>query len=188
MKTLVIDTTFETLIVGVMDGKSELFKVINLDKLNHQKKLLSTVDEILREKSMTIEDIECIAVVVGPGSFTGIRIGIATALGLSFASNIKRVELNGFEVIGYQYSGKVGIEAGKGNMYVTNVANGNVGRIYFNEAGVVEEKSINRKDIDYVKNLALLVNDKIKDKIFSKTYTPLYVRESQAERMHDRNK
>ena len=77
MKTLVIDTTFETLIVGVMDGKSELFKVINLDKLNHQKKLLSTVDEILREKSMTIEDIECIAVVVGPGSFTGIRIGIA---------------------------------------------------------------------------------------------------------------
>lgn len=188
MKTLVIDTTFETLIVGVMDGKSELFKVINLDKLNHQKKLLSTVDEILREKSMTIEDIECIAVVVGPGSFTGIRIGIATALGLSFASNIKRVEVSAFEIVGYKYTGKIEIEAGRGNKYVANVEKGKVEKVYFNEVGIVEERSINRNDIDYVKNLTNVVNNKIKDEIFSKTYTPLYVRESQAERMHDRNK
>ena len=86
MKVLIIDTTWENLVVVGINDKKEYIRNIQLDKLNHQKTLLNTIDEVLKECVMGIGEVDAIAVVVGPGSFTGIRIGISTALGLSFES------------------------------------------------------------------------------------------------------
>ena len=187
MKTLIIDATFEKLIVGYVDKNVENIKEIDIEKSNHQKILLTAINEVLSEAKINLSDIECIALVVGPGSFTGIRIGISTALGLTFESDIKRLEVSAFEVLGYKYTGKVEIEAGKGNKYVADVKDGNVVNVYFNEAQSAEKNCISRKDVNYRKNLSCVVFDKINGKKFSKTYTPIYVRESQAERNYVKN-
>jgi tRNA threonylcarbamoyl adenosine modification protein YeaZ len=53
--------------------------------------LLPEIDILLKEASVTFDDIDLIAVSVGPGSFTGLRIGLSTAMGLSDATGIKTV-------------------------------------------------------------------------------------------------
>ena len=50
-------------------------------------KLLPLVDALLTDQSVTLAGVDAIAVVTGPGSFTGMRIGVGVAQGLSFASN-----------------------------------------------------------------------------------------------------
>ena len=182
MKILIIDTTWENLVVVGINDKKEYIRNIQLDKLNHQKTLLNTIDEVLKECAMGIGEVDAIAVVVGPGSFTGIRIGISTALGLSFESDTKRVELNAFEVIGYKYTGKVAVDAGHGNSYIAKINNGIIEDVTFLEGKEIKSGYIQRSDINYVKNLISLTKDKISSKKYSEGYTPFYVRPSQAER------
>ena len=54
-------------------------------------KLLSTIDDLLSEAGVAMRDLEVIAVSIGPGSYSGIRIGVSTALGLSRALGIECV-------------------------------------------------------------------------------------------------
>lgn len=182
MKILIIDTTWENLVVVGINDKKEYIRNIQLDKLNHQKTLLNTIDEVLKECVMGIGEVDAIAVVVGPGSFTGIRIGISTALGLSFESNTKRIELNAFEVIGYKYNGEVAVDAGHGNSYIAKVNNGTIENVTFLEGKEIKSGYIQRSDIDYVRNLISFTKDKISTKKYSEGYVPFYVRPSQAER------
>ncbi len=182
MKALIIDTTWENLVVIAINNDKEYIRNIQLDKLNHQKMLLKTIDEVLRESAIEIEEVDAISVVVGPGSFTGIRIGISTTLGLSFESQIKRIELNAFEVIGYKYSGKVAVDAGHGNSYIAKINNGIIEDVTFLEALDVKDSCMQRLDTDYLKNLILVTKDKINSKKYSEGYIPFYVRPSQAER------
>ncbi|MBL4635050.1 MAG: tRNA (adenosine(37)-N6)-threonylcarbamoyltransferase complex dimerization subunit type 1 TsaB [Kofleriaceae bacterium] len=55
---------------------------------SHSEILLSLVDEALRHASLTLRDLQTIAIGQGPGSFTGLRIGMATVKGLCFASEV----------------------------------------------------------------------------------------------------
>jgi tRNA threonylcarbamoyl adenosine modification protein YeaZ len=55
-------------------------------------------EELLKAKGISFKDISAIAVVVGPGSFTGIRIGIAWAKGVAVALNIPIIPINRFQV------------------------------------------------------------------------------------------
>lgn len=54
----------------------------------HSEKLLRTINSLLNSVHKTIKDVKGIAIVEGPGSFTSLRVGMATANGLSFALNI----------------------------------------------------------------------------------------------------
>ena len=49
--------------------------------------------------NISIEELDFIAINIGPGSFTGIRIGVSFAKGLSFAKNIPLIPINGFDII-----------------------------------------------------------------------------------------
>lgn len=181
MKTLLIDTTFDEMIVAYFDCDKEVVKEISLDKVNHQKKLLSTIDEIIKEIKIDINQLECVCVVVGPGSFTGIRIGISTGLGLTFGTKMKRVEINAFEVIGHQFTGKVEIEAGRGNRYLADINDGEVINIDFIEGIKSKTKYKERGDVVYSENLLKVAKAKIAKKEFCSNFIPLYVRKSQAE-------
>ncbi len=60
-------------------------------KKTHSERLMPLIDILLNESDKRIDDITCIAVAAGPGSFTGLRIGVATARGLAQALNVKAV-------------------------------------------------------------------------------------------------
>lgn len=84
MKTLFIDTHAELLTVAIIDG-------IEIDKKevesynSHSILLLPLIDSLLKEKNIEINDIDNIVVVNGPGSFTGIRIGLTVAKTIGYA-------------------------------------------------------------------------------------------------------
>jgi tRNA threonylcarbamoyladenosine biosynthesis protein TsaB len=65
----------------------------------HSEKLLTLVQDVLRSGETTLEQLDAIAVSIGPGSFTGLRIGLSTAKGLSFALDKPVLAVSTFEAI-----------------------------------------------------------------------------------------
>ena len=82
MIILAIDTTAACSSVALnIDGR--IVQKINASEFSHLQKLIPTVDELMREEKIDAKQLDAIAVSRGPGSFTGIRIGMATAKGLA---------------------------------------------------------------------------------------------------------
>lgn len=81
-----IDTATLTASVAVIRG-DELLAAGQSSVNTHSQRLLGLVDEALRAASLTLADLDGIAIGAGPGSFTGLRIGMATAKGLAFAAD-----------------------------------------------------------------------------------------------------
>ncbi|MDD3693471.1 MAG: tRNA (adenosine(37)-N6)-threonylcarbamoyltransferase complex dimerization subunit type 1 TsaB, partial [Oscillospiraceae bacterium] len=69
------------------DGKVLASSYINV-KLKHSQTLLPMIDAMLKNSGVGIDDIDMLAVAAGPGSFTGIRIGVAAVKGIAFARGI----------------------------------------------------------------------------------------------------
>jgi len=65
----------------------------------HSEKLLTLIQEVLRAGETTLQQLDAIAVSIGPGSFTGLRIGLSTAKGLSFALEKPVIAVSTFEAI-----------------------------------------------------------------------------------------
>ncbi|MCH8326055.1 MAG: tRNA (adenosine(37)-N6)-threonylcarbamoyltransferase complex dimerization subunit type 1 TsaB [Bacteroidetes bacterium] len=74
---------------------------INL-KNSHSEKIFSSINYVLKSADINIKDVEEIAVSTGPGSFTGLRIGMSAAKGLALGSNIPIVPVPTFEAIALQ--------------------------------------------------------------------------------------
>ena len=68
-------------------------------KLTHSSTLLPMVEEMLEHAQVTLKDIDCVAVAQGPGSFTGIRIGVATVKGLCWGAEKKAVGVSTLEAM-----------------------------------------------------------------------------------------
>lgn len=86
MLILALDTTTASGSVALLE-ETRLRAEMNAESgSSHSARLLRSVDELLRLNSLAIKDIDGFAVAAGPGSFTGIRIGLSTAKALAFAS------------------------------------------------------------------------------------------------------
>jgi len=86
MKILGIDTATPILALGIVDGDKVLSEIRFNAGQTHAQILLPNIEKILKDSSLQLEDLDGIALSIGPGSFTGLRIGLATAKGLCFAS------------------------------------------------------------------------------------------------------
>lgn len=186
MRALAIDTTRKILVIVLIDGDKLYKKVLNESNKKHNSLLLPSIDELLIENNLEIKDIDCFSAVTGPGSFTGIRIGIATINGLAFALNKPVVEVNSFELIAYNVKGEAVclIDALHGNCYGASVKDGCVTAMDFYESDSLPdgEKYYQNELCDYADELADIVKNKIKIKDFKERLIPLYLRKSQAER------
>lgn len=91
MKTLAFDTSTFTATAAVVDGRSVLAESSALQRAGHSERLLPLVDEVLARAGLPLAAVERIAVGLGPGSFTGVRLGLATAKGLQLATGIPLV-------------------------------------------------------------------------------------------------
>ncbi len=79
-----IDTSGDTGTVALAaDGKTVSVR-INTDTRNHAATINIHIDEVIKEAGITLDDVSAIAVCGGPGSYTGLRIGLATAKGLCY--------------------------------------------------------------------------------------------------------
>ena len=86
MKVLCVDTTTADLVVAIVhENKIEDFSVRGCGT-RHSETLCNRVDFALKQSGLTFSDIDAFACCIGPGSFTGIRIGIATLKGYLFQS------------------------------------------------------------------------------------------------------
>ncbi len=65
----------------------------------HSTTLLLMIEEVFKAAQLTVSDMDCIAVSAGPGSYTGLRIGVATAKGLAFADDIRCVGVSSLEAL-----------------------------------------------------------------------------------------
>jgi tRNA threonylcarbamoyladenosine biosynthesis protein TsaB len=70
-----------------------------LEEKSHASMLTVFVEELLKEKNLTIGDLDAVAVGKGPGSYTGLRIGISTAKGLCYGANIGLIAVNTLTVL-----------------------------------------------------------------------------------------
>lgn len=87
MLILAVDTTSPAGSAALL-RKTKLLGEINLDSpLTHSERVLPSVDFILKANSLKIGDVDAFAVAVGPGSFTGIRIGLSAVKSFALASN-----------------------------------------------------------------------------------------------------
>lgn len=87
MKTLAIDTTANTATCALVeDGRVRAVSTID-GLLTHSETMLPMIDEMLGHLALKIADVDIFAVAEGPGSFTGVRIGVSTIKGLAFSTN-----------------------------------------------------------------------------------------------------
>lgn len=91
MKMLCIDASGKTAACAVTDGDNILADSLLNTGLTHSQTLLPEVDRILKESDVDISEIDEFAVTTGPGSFTGLRIGLALVMGLAGNRPIRAV-------------------------------------------------------------------------------------------------
>jgi ribosomal-protein-alanine N-acetyltransferase len=116
---LLIDTTRDKLVLIILYGaKYDLF-ISKSRRHRHASMVLTEIDALLQKNGLNKDMIETIGVVVGPGSFTGIRIGVSTANALSYALGAKVIEINSLEVIiKLRDKGVAIIDCGNENYYI----------------------------------------------------------------------
>ncbi len=68
----------------------------------HSEKLIIMVDSVLKETKLKLTDLEAIAVSIGPGSFTGLRIGLSAAKGLALGAELPLIAVNEFDAMAVQ--------------------------------------------------------------------------------------
>ena len=102
MLVLAIDTATKIGSVALYDDKIGVIGEINLYvKVNHSNVIMDAVDSLFKLSGLNIKDVDRIAVTIGPGSFTGIRIGTARAKGLAYSLKKPIVGVNELDVLAH---------------------------------------------------------------------------------------
>lgn len=99
MIVLGIDSSTDNLAVGLADEQRAIASKMLTAPRQHGSRIIGLIDQILTETSTAKNDLGGIAVAIGPGSFTGLRVGLATAKGLAIGLKISLVGISTFDVI-----------------------------------------------------------------------------------------
>ncbi len=101
MRILAIDSSAVSASCAIVeDGGLTAQSFVNIG-LTHSQTLMPMIENTLRSAGKKLEEIDLIAVSAGPGSFTGVRIGVSTVKGLAFTHNICCAEVSTLEAIAY---------------------------------------------------------------------------------------
>ncbi len=105
MLVLAVDSATPCAGVALVEDNNVLYEeMANLGK-THSQTLMPMIDRALQVGGYSIMDLSAIAVTVGPGSFTGLRIGMGTVKGLSLAAGKPIVAVSTLETIAYNLTG-----------------------------------------------------------------------------------
>lgn len=131
-KVLALDSATEACSVAlIVDGEeASLFEV---SPQAHTKLLLPMVDMVLKEKGILLNDVDFLACGQGPGSFTGVRIGVSLAQGLAFGVEKKIVGVCNLEAMAYRVMVENNFE------YCVSVIDARMGEVYLGIYKLVSE-------------------------------------------------
>lgn len=99
MRILGIDTSTMAASVAVIEDNQLVCEYTINTKKTHSQKLMPMIENMLKESDLNINDIDLIGICVGPGSFTGLRIGMATAKAIAHVNNIPIVGVTSLEML-----------------------------------------------------------------------------------------
>lgn len=105
MTYLFLDTSSSTLILSLLKDDKEIDKIILENSKEHSIYAVSKLSEILNRNKLEPKDIDRIFVTVGPGSFTGIRIGVTIAKTYAYCLNKKITPISSLKMKILEYSG-----------------------------------------------------------------------------------
>jgi universal bacterial protein yeaZ len=101
LKILAVDTSSKLCSVAILEDKN-LIKKLELDNgLTHSETLMPLIQQLLNECSLSLNNINLLVSDIGPGSFTGIRIGVSSCKAFSDSLNIPCVGISSLEVLAY---------------------------------------------------------------------------------------
>jgi universal bacterial protein YeaZ len=122
MLTLAFDTSSKTAAVALLRDSDILYDNIINTGLKHSEVLLPAIDDALRAISVKIKDVDLFACTIGPGSFTGLRIGVSTLKGLILAT--------GKPAAGISSLAALALNAGKTSKLICSVMDAGRGQVY----------------------------------------------------------
>lgn len=185
MNFLAIDTTMPQLAIAVSANGKHKSYCYDIAPQKHNSVLLVKINEVLKDVGCTLNDMDCFGVVIGPGSFTGIRVGVATINAFAFALRKNVVEMTSLELARYTAKNEdilALIDCKHGNYYAALFKGEKVEYMEINEQ---EAKKYNVKHVYYDKasNEALffVMSDKVEQQAFVKRAKPFYMKKSSAE-------
>jgi tRNA threonylcarbamoyladenosine biosynthesis protein TsaB len=126
MRILAVDTCLPACSAAVTDGQVVVASTSEPMVKGHQERLATMVRELMGQAALGFGDLDRIAVTVGPGSFTGLRVGVAFAKGLASALGIPCVGVGTLEALAGEEAGvaAAAIDARRGQIYLQVFENG----------------------------------------------------------------
>jgi tRNA threonylcarbamoyl adenosine modification protein YeaZ len=111
MRTIAIDTSLAAGSVAACDGPARATRGLG-PAGEHARLLAAAIAEAAGELGWTPADAELVAVIRGPGSFTGLRVGVATAKAMAWAGGARLLGVSGFEVVAAETARLMSLESG----------------------------------------------------------------------------
>jgi tRNA threonylcarbamoyladenosine biosynthesis protein TsaB len=108
VRVLALDTCLAACSVAVLDGDRIAASATEAMERGHQERLAPLAREVMEQAGLAFADLDRIAVTLGPGSFTGLRVGLAFAKGLGLALGRPVIGLGCLEVLAAPFAGSPG--------------------------------------------------------------------------------
>lgn len=199
MNYIAVDTSGKhlTLLVEKNDAKYRYFE--ENCGVHHSVKVMTELEKLLLQANMTVENADFLAVCVGAGSFTGIRIGISTVKALAFAAKKPVLKITSFDTLAYNIDDEkilAVIDAGHNGYYVCPYLSGAAQNAIFVSGEDIKAykdftfvsgeelclKDISLKVVSVEEGLIKAIEKKKGEMSYDiNSLTPLYIRKSQAE-------
>ena len=103
MRVLAVDTASRVCSVAVVENQGLLAELTVNHGHTHSTHLMPMIDLLLSQCRLSVHDLDGFAVTIGPGSFTGLRIGLSTIKGLAFATGKPACGVSALEVLAWQF-------------------------------------------------------------------------------------
>jgi tRNA threonylcarbamoyladenosine biosynthesis protein TsaB len=153
---LAVETTGDLCSVAILKSETEYVEINHLEKHIHSQKIMGMIDYVVKQLSISTRDINCIAISMGPGSYTGLRIGMAAIKGIAFGSNLGIIPVPTFDAHALQLSSIL-----PGGTKFNIIIKASIDDVYFAKFNSIS------KSVETVHSLSLIERGKIESLIRS---------------------
>lgn len=167
LNLLVIDSTSSSLKIAIqIDDKVSFFEQTE-KRMNHLEHLIPMIDQGIKNIGKDKNALNRVCVCEGPGSFTGIRVGIATALGIAFAGKIPCFGFSSFDVYDYLFREKNEsivvpvVDAKKHRFYTTFIHSGDSALYDLSAEDIIEKAKKLNKSAVFVGGDSFMIQEKL---------------------------